>query len=899
MATAITFKKSFSELLKDKNPSLWSTLEEIKKRGMDLWVPMLSIDRGSHSGYPHLRSVEENANRIVPDFMKDSFSDGEIFLLLASIFLHDIGRIEGNKDHHISSYKLIISHWSEWGLPDERISEYCALIAFYHGVDEPEIEQEKPFTGLRKIRTENPPGLRLKKYGSVSLFPYGTLRIPLLSAILRIADETDSHWKRAIRAFIVEHNSDRSEELLKWFRRFIEDVEFCYEGECILLHIPPVKISGEGVEHKESSFAIKRREQEILNNTRRDIAKVLRNWKSILSEYDLKYRNVFFDFNNNLLTELTPGCENKPKERLVSALENARREYTYPYAPVILYYFIERIAKVKNSAKVNFEVRKGELYNVSLRNKDIQKSYFLLLQGKVHLAYQIYLETKSKCAQFRNEDEKNLYNEDGFIAAFVGYVLDVPGQPYEKYLQGFLGISKLKGLINSSADPLGKLEHAIRLVETGKFPVKKNRILVKSGIKRLVQLVKGFKEKFACGIEDLYDTKTDIATIVEIKKMLFADPGFDIEIFFQLFPDQKFNELSEDEIKACILAVKYTISSTDVYILSDAMDESLDSSKMGATKFTWVNYVTEMKKRPDTITPGYKYKQAMLFKACKKNHKIKLDIFRDLLELKKFRELLEQIRSERKKKLNVQSHISNILYQMLRQYVAVENLREKEKYLEHYQPIIRKLNNKRSIDNKVFSFIDQHKTAISYFFFEEDNMAHFLIKELVGTFASKFKMETKSITIPSGNNSKEAYSVLFALFRRLYDAREGIVKDVSIGKSRSDWKNRDGLFESYRFEIQDSNKEPKAEVRELTEAIISLFVGSLGHEKFTWEALEARTGEKLNQRSKWLLQRINLASEHWQVDFHEDNHIHIKIGKGKIKEIYKDLGVVTWKNTNS
>ena len=235
MAVLNKAKKKFSDLLREKDFTLWEILEQIKKRGLDIWVPLLTTDRGSHSGFPHLQSVEENANLLVPDEIKDTFSSGEIFLLLSAIFLHDIGRIIDNEEHNEHSYWLIKEHWAEWGLPDERIAEYCAIIALFHGINEPESNVTLEQSTVREQ-------VRLQEYYTVSLSPYGTLRIPLLATILRVADETDNHWKRAIREFIINRSKGKKSDLIKWFRNFIDDVEFCIEGECILLHIPKNKL---------------------------------------------------------------------------------------------------------------------------------------------------------------------------------------------------------------------------------------------------------------------------------------------------------------------------------------------------------------------------------------------------------------------------------------------------------------------------------------------------------------------------------------------------------------------------------------------------------------------------------------------------------------------------------
>lgn len=232
----------------------------MRRRALEEWVHYLTPDQGSHSGYVHLCGVERNADKMIPDAAKEQFSDGEIFLLLASILLHDVGRIlpdivrrppsecseqvkfpeckvweklvqgevkpcpvaalcraaggrqdepgrtpaplaavycsvDGRKDkpgktHACRSMRLITDHWPLFGLPDSHIAEHCARIAFWHQMAAP------PGSGLDPCSSAV---IYSDDFCDTSLEPYGHLRIPLLAAILRIADEAENSWTRALR----------------------------------------------------------------------------------------------------------------------------------------------------------------------------------------------------------------------------------------------------------------------------------------------------------------------------------------------------------------------------------------------------------------------------------------------------------------------------------------------------------------------------------------------------------------------------------------------------------------------------------------------------------------------------------------------------------------------------
>ena len=309
-------QKRFSDLLKEKDAKLYDCLDAIRHKGLEEWVPLLSFDRGSHAGYPHLLNVEQNANKMVPDYIKDGFSSGELFLLLAAIFLHDIGRI-GAKDknqieagkiepeHNERSFDLINEYWAELGLPDERIARYCAYVCYYHGVADP-IDS----------------AFNIGYFQNTSLEPHGFLRIPFLSAVLRYADEAENCWKRTLQKYLFEQIKRSNISLFKGVRRFIEDVEFCHRGQCIIFHVPAdfyfedkqaesapgiIKIDGKKVDSDVL---------DTLNNFARGMRNVLHSsWSGILSRECIPFRDVYFEYRNQLLSQLQPeGGKIKPEK---------------------------------------------------------------------------------------------------------------------------------------------------------------------------------------------------------------------------------------------------------------------------------------------------------------------------------------------------------------------------------------------------------------------------------------------------------------------------------------------------------------------------------------------------------------------------------------------------------
>ena len=74
---------------------------------MKEWISLLGSDKGLHEGAPHLRSVEQNTDKTIPDSIKNGFETGEIFLLLCSIFLSASGRIVSAKRRHLHNRRII------------------------------------------------------------------------------------------------------------------------------------------------------------------------------------------------------------------------------------------------------------------------------------------------------------------------------------------------------------------------------------------------------------------------------------------------------------------------------------------------------------------------------------------------------------------------------------------------------------------------------------------------------------------------------------------------------------------------------------------------------------------------------------------------------------------------
>jgi hypothetical protein len=317
--------RGFYKILKSNRPDFAAHLDEIMKRGKEDWVDLLLPDSGSHAGFSHLQNVERMADQIVPDELKEHFSMGEIFLLLSTIFLHDIGKTipksnDPDRDcdrtiekcplcetedkrkctkpqwnHYINSEVIINAQCMALGLPDERIAEYSGLLAFCHGLKTPPTMKQPAFIGKngKKCKIMLP---KKNNYRTTSLAPYGILRIPLLASILRIADETDNSWTRALRGYWTQYQNQTRDNVGKAFRRCIEDIEFCHQGQCLILHVSEM-------EKMSSDPNLRKVFIDSINDARNGISNVLVCWHDELDKIGIHLKQVYIEYHNHLFKE--------------------------------------------------------------------------------------------------------------------------------------------------------------------------------------------------------------------------------------------------------------------------------------------------------------------------------------------------------------------------------------------------------------------------------------------------------------------------------------------------------------------------------------------------------------------------------------------------------------------
>lgn len=192
------------------NTRLWSKLAVIIDESHNKWLR----DLGKND-FVHSRSIESILDRLVPDNIKQDekyFDHGEIFILLASVYLHDIGRHSDSLHHEIEAYEDIRTNFLKYYLNEfegEAIAQVCAA----HASEE-----------VWPISSCNP------SFGISGMSSAGrTFNLQRMGALLRLADELDNTFKR------VSGIRNQSSSI----RNCIRDVNPVYEKGIIELQCNP------------------------------------------------------------------------------------------------------------------------------------------------------------------------------------------------------------------------------------------------------------------------------------------------------------------------------------------------------------------------------------------------------------------------------------------------------------------------------------------------------------------------------------------------------------------------------------------------------------------------------------------------------------------------------------
>lgn len=170
------------DALRQRAPRLADRFDALEKRVCDDVLPFVHLPDFTDHGVKHARAVEDNISRLLSDAGILYLTPFELFVVLTTTILHDIGMSAKAKAsessteirlaHFARGRQIIIKHHDYFGL-----SKHEALIVG-------EVCQSHGAPTLDNVRP-------------VSISGGGTLRLPLLCALLRLGDILDVTASRA------------------------------------------------------------------------------------------------------------------------------------------------------------------------------------------------------------------------------------------------------------------------------------------------------------------------------------------------------------------------------------------------------------------------------------------------------------------------------------------------------------------------------------------------------------------------------------------------------------------------------------------------------------------------------------------------------------------------------
>lgn len=286
--------KTFRQILKTREDlgetNLYSSLRAIQEEGLNSWLTLLSHKNNSFNSLPHLRSVEKHIDQAVPFELKQRFNSKEIFLLLAAVLLHDIGKLndknDKNDNHAQLSCLTIQKNWSQLKIIDYSSAKKIAAIACSHSWDfsnrPPSSCQQRDECEILCECEKEETELNLS-YDS----EYGDLRLHWVAALLRIGDQVDNVAPRAIPAYLLS-----TEQKPHW-RSLISSIQFDRDGQCIKLRTNDFGNDKKYWKERPENNDNDNNNYKFVLGELEAIEKILSGWERPLEEMGLYYKNAF------------------------------------------------------------------------------------------------------------------------------------------------------------------------------------------------------------------------------------------------------------------------------------------------------------------------------------------------------------------------------------------------------------------------------------------------------------------------------------------------------------------------------------------------------------------------------------------------------------------------------
>jgi hypothetical protein len=198
--------------LQERDAWLYQALMRSWEIAQDEWLPALGASGGSYNSYPHLRNLEAHLDRLIAGFeecpgqsMVVSLRPVEIYIILAAILFHDIGKLKARHGTHgTESGALLKNRWAELGVPSKELGCCLGRVCEYH---------DCPQDRISSLEDE---------LGTTIVDPYGEIRQLGLACLLKLLDHLDSAYNRVIPEYLLVEFADS--QPIRAFRSVISGV---------------------------------------------------------------------------------------------------------------------------------------------------------------------------------------------------------------------------------------------------------------------------------------------------------------------------------------------------------------------------------------------------------------------------------------------------------------------------------------------------------------------------------------------------------------------------------------------------------------------------------------------------------------------------------------------------
>lgn len=205
-----TLKRKFLKHNSNISEDLLSRIDFIKSYAKEL---LHSLKKNN---FVHSKNIESRLDNIIPDNIKEAMIPGEIFILIYSIYLHDIGYLINKSNHSQASYNEIINNYQKYMIFDKYQAEAIAIVCKGHGD-----ESAYPIEEIDK------------NFGVDSLDKNNTLNLRFLAALLRLGDDIDNAYTRVMNI------PDQRESVRNLVRNLISFIESSCVSWRIYFHCNP------------------------------------------------------------------------------------------------------------------------------------------------------------------------------------------------------------------------------------------------------------------------------------------------------------------------------------------------------------------------------------------------------------------------------------------------------------------------------------------------------------------------------------------------------------------------------------------------------------------------------------------------------------------------------------